>query len=152
MTTPRRQLPSLITLGVSTTPAMTRPLTSVPSTSPRLMLKTGTTLQRSFVAPSDSEAVQGHMTSQEQLSKYEPSSFQAISLARHSGTPRASSYRPWCGHPGVRLPALNAAAPSVWESRRMNIEMVISASMRRRSSRVRPTPRMMLSLSLRIAP
>ena len=40
MTTPRRQLPSVITFGVSATAATVSPLTSVPSTSPLLTLKT----------------------------------------------------------------------------------------------------------------
>ena len=69
MTTPRRQLPSVITFGVSATAATVSPLTSVPSTSPLLTLKTSTTLQRSLVAPSESDAVQGQTTSHEQVSK-----------------------------------------------------------------------------------
>ena len=78
MTTPRRQFPSLMTFGVSQTAATVSPLTSVPSTSPLFTSKTRTTLQRSFVAPRDSEAVQGQTTSHEQLSKYEPVRFQVI--------------------------------------------------------------------------
>ena len=39
-----------------------------------------------------------------------------------------------------------------WLSRRMNMEMIISASMRSLSSSVRPTPRSTVSLSLRMAP
>ena len=69
MTTPSRQLPSLITFGVSVTAATVRPLTSVPSTSPLLMLKTKTRLQRSLVAPSESDAVHGQTMSHEQVSK-----------------------------------------------------------------------------------
>ena len=69
-------MPSLITLGVSATAATVKPLTSVPSTSPSLTLNTSTTLHRSFVAPSDSDAVHGQTTSQEQDSKYEPEIFQ----------------------------------------------------------------------------
>src|ERR1700736_72338 len=73
MITPRRQLPSVITFGVSTTAATVRPLTSVPSTSPSRTLNTRTTLQRSYVAPSDNDAVHGQTTVQEQVSKYDPS-------------------------------------------------------------------------------
>src|SRR5437763_9246845 len=76
MNTPSRQLPSLITLGESTTAATVRPLTSVPSTSPLFTLKTSTTLQRSWVAASANDAVHGHTTSHEHVSKYDPSSFQ----------------------------------------------------------------------------
>src|SRR5947209_972906 len=76
MNTPRRQFPSLITLGVSATAATARPLTSVPSTSPLLTLNTSVTRQRSWVALSANEAVHGHTTSHEQVSKYDPSSFQ----------------------------------------------------------------------------
>ena len=83
MTTPRRQFPSLITFGVSATAATVSPLTSVPSTSPLLTLKTRTTLQRSLVAPSESDAVHGQMTSHEQVSKYEPDRFQDISPPLH---------------------------------------------------------------------
>src|SRR5262249_32686747 len=61
-------------------------------------------------------------------------------------------YSPWLAHVGSRFPALNAAAPMVCLSLRMNIEMIISASMRRRSSSVRPTPRNTDSLSARMAP
>jgi hypothetical protein len=67
---------------VSATAATVIPLTSVPSTSPLLMRNTRIALQRSFVAPSDSDAVQGQTTSHEHVSKYEPSSFQAISPPR----------------------------------------------------------------------
>ena len=69
MITPRRQPPSLITFGVSATAATVSPLTSVPSTSPSTTWKTSTTLQRSYEAPNASDAVQGQMTSQEQVSK-----------------------------------------------------------------------------------
>ena len=69
MNTPRRQLPSVITFGVSATAATVRPLTSVPSTSPSLTLKTSTTLQQSCVAPSASDAVHGQTTSHEHVSK-----------------------------------------------------------------------------------
>src|SRR5689334_13210290 len=76
MKTPSRQLPSVITLGVSATAATVRPLTSVPSTSPRFTLNTRTTLQRSYVAPNANDAVHGQTTVHEQVSKYDPSSFQ----------------------------------------------------------------------------
>lgn len=69
MNTPRRQPPSLITFGVSATAATVRPLTSIPSTSPSLTLNTKVTLQRSWVAPSASDAVHGQITSHEQVSK-----------------------------------------------------------------------------------
>ena len=62
------------------------------------------------------------------------------------------AYNPLCGHSTVRSPRLNALAPIACESRRMNPEMIASASMRRRSSSVRPTPRTTVSLSVRIAP
>ena len=85
MNTPRRQLPSLITFGVSATAATVSPLTSIPSTSPSLTLNTSVTLQRSCVAPSASDAVQGHTTSHEHVSKYEPSSFQDMPPPRARG-------------------------------------------------------------------
>jgi hypothetical protein len=47
MKTPRRQLPSVITFGVSATAATHSPLTSVPSISPSTTLKTRVTRQRS---------------------------------------------------------------------------------------------------------
>ena len=92
MTTPRRQFPSLITFGVSQTAATVSPLTSVPSTSPLLTSKTRTTLQRSFVAPRDIEAVQGQITSHEQLSKYEPVRFQDISPSSSRNRDRFRPY------------------------------------------------------------
>src|SRR5262249_855265 len=78
MNTPSRQLPSVMTFGVSATAATVRPLTSVPSTSPFLTWNTRTTLQRSYVAPNGNDAVHGHTTVHEQVSKYDPSSFQDI--------------------------------------------------------------------------
>ena len=48
--TPRRQFPSVMTWGVSTTTTTLSPLTSVPSTSPSLTLNTSATRQRSCVA------------------------------------------------------------------------------------------------------
>jgi hypothetical protein len=42
---PRRQLPSVMTFGVSAITASFKPLTSEPSISPELMLKTRTTRQ-----------------------------------------------------------------------------------------------------------
>ena len=69
MNTPSRQLPSVITLGVSATAATVNPLTSVPSTSPSLTLKTNVTRQRSSVAPNANEAVHGHTTLHEHVSK-----------------------------------------------------------------------------------
>src|SRR6188472_2650688 len=100
MNTPTRQLPSLITFGVSATAATVRPLTSVPSTSPSLTLNTSTTLQRSFVAPSDSDAVQGQTTSHEQVSKYEPAIFQGMA------PPRAGRVDPPRDYRGVRASTL----------------------------------------------
>ena len=47
---------------------------------------------------------------------------------------------------------MKAQAPIVCESLRMNIDSVSSASIRSRSSSVRPMPRTTLSLSERIAP
>jgi hypothetical protein len=47
MNMPRRQFPSLMTFGVSAIAAIFRPPTSVPSTSPFVMLKTSVTRQRS---------------------------------------------------------------------------------------------------------
>ena len=64
--------------GESTTTTTLSPLTSVPSTSPSLTLNTSATRQRSCVAGRANEEVQGHTTSQEQLSKYERLSFQDI--------------------------------------------------------------------------
>ena len=69
MNMPRRQLPSLMTLGVSATAATVRPPTSTPSTSPASMRKTRVTRQRSCVAPSANDAVHGQTTLQEQVSK-----------------------------------------------------------------------------------
>ena len=69
MKTPRRQLPSDITLGVSAIAATVSPPTSVPSTFPLWMLNTRVTLQRSSVAPSASDAVHGQTTLHEQVSK-----------------------------------------------------------------------------------
>jgi hypothetical protein len=69
MKRPSRQLPSVITLGVSATATTVLPPTSVPSISPLSIRKTSATLQRSYVAPYDSEAVHGQTTSHEQLSK-----------------------------------------------------------------------------------
>src|SRR5712691_9783784 len=78
MNTPSRQLPSVMTFGVSAIAATLRPLMSVPSTSPLVMLKTRVTRQRSYVAPCASDALHGHMNSHEQVSKYVPSRFQAM--------------------------------------------------------------------------
>jgi len=75
MNTPSRQLPSVITFGVSATAATVRPLTRSLDLA-LFTLNTSTTLQRSRVAPSASDAVQGQTTSQEQVSKYDPSNFQ----------------------------------------------------------------------------
>jgi hypothetical protein len=69
MNTPTRQLPSVITFGVSTMAATVSPPTSVPSTSPFLTWNTKVTLQRSSVAPNESDAVHGQTTLQEQVSK-----------------------------------------------------------------------------------
>src|ERR1039458_406360 len=74
MNTPTRQLPSLITFGVSATAATVKPPTSTPSTSPSVTWNTSTTLQRSSVAPSANDAVQAHTTSHEHVSKYDPAS------------------------------------------------------------------------------
>ena len=60
---------AVITLGVSATAATVRPLTSVPSISPFLTLKTSVTRQRSRVAPKASDAVHGQTTLHEQVSK-----------------------------------------------------------------------------------
>ena len=73
------EIEDIVPFGVSATAATVSLLTSVPSTSPLLTLKTRTTLQRSLVAPSESDAVHGQTTSHEQLSKYEPDRFQDIS-------------------------------------------------------------------------
>ena len=98
MKTPRRQSPSLITFGVSAMAATVRPLMSVPSTSPLWTLNTSVTLQRSFVAPNASDAVQGQITSHEHVSKYEPSSFQDISTPKDEGA-AGREYRR--GEPGL---------------------------------------------------
>src|SRR5262249_36117277 len=79
MNTPRRQLPSLITFGVSARAATVSPPTSVPSTSPLSTWKTSMTLQRSRVAGRANDTVQGQTTSQEQVSMYDPASFQDMS-------------------------------------------------------------------------
>ena len=47
MNTPRRQLPSVMTFGVSASAATVSPLTSVPSTSPLATRNTSVTRQRS---------------------------------------------------------------------------------------------------------
>ena len=62
-------MPSVMTFGVSPTAATVSPLTSMPSTSPESTWKTSTTWQRSWSAPSASDAVHGHITSHEQFSK-----------------------------------------------------------------------------------
>src|SRR5207237_1413319 len=97
MNTPSRQLPSVITLGVSATAATVSPLTSVPSTSPPFTLKTSVTLQRSCVAPNASDAVQGQTTSHEHVSKYDPSSFQDMPPPKGRTKISADSLR---GHTG----------------------------------------------------
>src|ERR1017187_6648825 len=98
MNTPTRQLPSLITFGVSATAATVKPPTSTPSTSPSVTWNTSTTLQRSSVAPSANDAVQGQITSHEHVSKYDPASFQDIPPPRdqsnHTDAVRVSSRQP----------------------------------------------------------
>ena len=78
MNTPSRQFPSVITFGESTRATTVRPPTSVPSTSPSATWKTSATRQKSRVEPSENEAVHGQITLHEQVSKYEPSSFQGM--------------------------------------------------------------------------
>ena len=79
MITPRRQLPSAMTCGVSATTTTVLPLTSNPSTSPLSTWKASTTLQRSWSAGMVSpDVVHGHTMSQEQFSKYVPSSRHVI--------------------------------------------------------------------------
>jgi len=86
-----------------------------PSTSPLWMLNTSTTLQRSWVAPSASDAVQGHTTSHEQVSKYDPAIFQATSQLRRastrgdSGRARANSQPAHCRESGVVQAARRAS-------------------------------------------
>src|SRR6266498_4210987 len=79
MNSPTRQLPSAMSGGVSARTATVRLLTSTPSTAPASMWKASTTRHRSesagIVSP---EVVHGHTMSQEQFSKYVPSSRQAI--------------------------------------------------------------------------
>jgi hypothetical protein len=58
-----------MTLGVSPTARMLKPLTSTPSISPESMWKTRTGVQRSTSAPRESEIVHGYGTSQGQFSK-----------------------------------------------------------------------------------
>jgi hypothetical protein len=78
ISTPRRQLPSLITFGVSIIAATVRPLTSTPSTSSASTWNSRKAFQRARSAPKSSDTVHGHDTSQEQFSKYWPSSFHAM--------------------------------------------------------------------------
>jgi hypothetical protein len=44
-------------------------------------------MQRSSVAPNDSDAVQGHTTLHEQVSKYDPSSFQGMRSSLYADVP-----------------------------------------------------------------
>ena len=65
---PMRQLPSVMTFGVSAIAATLSPPTSVPSISPSRMLKTSVTRQKSYVAPWSSERLHGHISSHEHVS------------------------------------------------------------------------------------
>ena len=68
MNTPSRQLPSVMTLGVSAIAATLRPAISVPSTWPSRTLNTKVTRQKSYVAPWSKDRLHGHISSHEQVS------------------------------------------------------------------------------------
>ena len=68
MNTPSRQLPSVMTFGVSAITATLSPPMSVPSTSPSRMSKTSVTRQKSYVAPWSKDRLHGHMSSHEHVS------------------------------------------------------------------------------------
>ena len=68
MNTPTRQLPSVITFGVSAMSTTLRPAMSVSSTDPSRMLKARVTRQKSYVAPWSIDMLHGHMSSHEHVS------------------------------------------------------------------------------------
>src|SRR5216684_1058789 len=83
--TPTRQLPSLITGGVSRNKAKLRPLTSTPSISPDSTWYASSARHRSSVAFAvNADQVHGQIASHEHDSKYLPSSCQVIAPPRGS--------------------------------------------------------------------